>query len=93
VADLLQVIRVRVVNLLVRRGIVESRDELTLLDNADDADPSLAQLADAAVSGAIPAGPEIHSQTHETLCQLTEGTVPSPGEPIVGHIQRLGLLT
>jgi hypothetical protein len=57
VADLLQVIRVRLVNLFVRRGIVESRDEPTLLDNADDADPSLAQLADAAVSGAIPAGP------------------------------------
>jgi hypothetical protein len=45
VADLLQVIRVRVVNLLVRRGIVESRDELTLLDNADDADPSLCALS------------------------------------------------
>ena len=42
IADLLQVIRTRVVNFLVRKGIVESRDELTLLDaNTGDVDPSL----------------------------------------------------
>lgn len=32
-ADLLQVIRVRLVNFLLRRGIIESRQELTLLDD------------------------------------------------------------
>jgi hypothetical protein len=78
VADLLQVIRVRVVNWLVRRGVVESRDELTLLDNADDADPSLTQLADAAVSGSIPAGPEIHQRPPVSLRGEPEVAVLSP---------------
>jgi len=79
IADLLQVIRVRVVNFLVRRGVVESRDELTLLDGgADDADPSLAQLALAAVSGSIPAGPEIHQRPPVSLRGEPEVALVSP---------------
>ncbi len=62
-ADLLQVIRVRVLNVLERRGIVESRHELTLLDNDfAEREPALAQLASAAVSGLLPAGPELRQR-------------------------------
>jgi hypothetical protein len=78
VADLLQVIRVRVVNWLVRKGVVEDRDELTLLDNTDDADPGLTQLAIAAVSGSIPAGPEIHQRPPVSLRGEPEVAVLSP---------------
>ena len=67
------------VNFLVRRGVVKSRDELTLLDGgADDADPSLAQLALAAVSGSIPAGPEIHQRPPVSLRGEPEVAVVSP---------------
>ncbi len=63
VADLLQVVRVRVLNFLERRGIVESRRELTLLDDDfADREPALAQLASAAVTGLAPAGPEMRSR-------------------------------
>ncbi len=84
VADLQQVIRARVVNFLVRRGIVVfqpllgHRDELTLLDNADDADPSLTQLATAAVSGSLAAGPEIHQRPPVSLRGQPEIAVISP---------------
>ena len=73
-ADLLQVIRVRELNVLERRGVmvlrpllgvVESRHELTLLD--DDFEPALAQLASAAVSGQLPAGPELRQRQPITL--------------------------
>ena len=46
----------------MRGGIVESRDELTLLDNADAADPSLTQLVASGVSGSLPAGPELRER-------------------------------
>jgi len=59
VADLLQVIRVRVLGFLERRGVIEDRQQLTLLDDGfADREPALAQLAAAAVSGLAPAGPE-----------------------------------
>ena len=67
-ADLLQVIRVRLVNFLLRRGIIESRQELTLLDDDfADREPALAQLAAAAVTGLSPAGPERHQKPPITL--------------------------
>ena len=62
-ADLLQVIRVRLLNVLLRRGVIENRDELTLLD--DDfgvRDAAFAQLAAAAVSGLLPAGPQLRQR-------------------------------
>jgi hypothetical protein len=58
-ADLLQVIRVRVVGYLERRGVIENQGELTVLDgDLREREPALAQLAAAAVSGLTPAGPE-----------------------------------
>jgi len=77
VADLLPVIRVRVVNWLVRRGIVQGRDDLTL-DAHDDVDPRLAQPSRAAVSGSIPAGPEIHQRPPVSLRGQSESAVVSP---------------
>ena len=59
VAEILQTIRARVVAFLERRGVIESRDEATLIDDGSaERDPALAALASAAVGGAIPAGPE-----------------------------------
>ena len=69
-ADLLQVIRVRVLRLLERRGVVEciEQPELTLLD--DDfaqREPALAALGMAAVTGRLPAGPELRQRPPLTL--------------------------
>jgi hypothetical protein len=62
-ADLLQVIRVRLVNFLLRRGIIEGRHELTLLDDDfAEREPALAQLATAAVAGLLPAGPDVRQR-------------------------------
>ena len=59
-ADLLQVVRVRVLRYLARSGAIESKDELVLLDDGFcEREPALAQLAAAAVSGLSPAGPEL----------------------------------
>jgi len=63
VADLLQVIRVRMLGFLERRGIIESRRDLTLLDDDfAERDPALAQLAAAAVAGLMPAGPDVRQR-------------------------------
>ena len=62
-ADLLQVIRVRLVNFLQRRGVIESHKGLTLLDDdLADREPALAQLAAAAVAGLSPAGPDMRQR-------------------------------
>ena len=62
-ADLLQVIRVRLLNFLQRRGVIESRDELRLVDDDfAERDPALAQLAAAAVTGLLPAGPDVRQR-------------------------------
>jgi hypothetical protein len=62
-ADLLQVIRVRVLGFLERRGIIESRHELMLLDDDfAEREPALAQLAAAAVAGLMPAGPDVRQR-------------------------------
>ena len=62
-ADLLQVIRVRVLNRLERRGVIEDRAGLTLLDDGfAEREPALAKLAAAAVSGLLPAGPELRQR-------------------------------
>jgi hypothetical protein len=59
VAELLQTIRVRVLALLERRGVIESGHEPTLIDDGSaEQEPALAALASAAVGGAAPAGPE-----------------------------------
>ena len=62
-ADILQVIRVRILKHLERRGVIETRHELTLLDDEfAEREPALAQLAAAAVTGLAPAGPEMRSR-------------------------------
>ncbi len=59
VADLLQIVRARVIAFLVRRGVLEEGGDLTVLaDDLAEREPALAQLAAAAVSGLAPAGPE-----------------------------------
>ena len=63
VADLLQVVRVRVLRHLRRTGVVEDADELCVLgDDFAEREPALAALARAAVSGLLPAGPERRSR-------------------------------
>jgi len=64
VADLLQVIRVRVLRFLEKAGVIESRAELVLLDDGfAEREPALAQLAAASVSGLAPAGPELRHRS------------------------------
>ena len=56
VADLLQVVRVRVLRFLERRGVIEEASGLTVLaDDRADREPARAQLAAASVSGLAPA--------------------------------------
>ena len=68
------------VNFLVRKGIVENRDEHTLLDDAEgwSKEPSLAQLARVAVSGSIPAGPELRRRPPVSLRGQPDVEVISP---------------
>ena len=58
VADLLQVVRVRLLHLLERRRVIEDRSELTLLDDSlAEREPALAHLAAAGLWFAMPCGP------------------------------------
>jgi Putative transposase. len=60
VADLLQIIRARLMRFLVRRRVVEADgDTMLLAEDLEQRDPALAQLASAAVAGLPPAGPEL----------------------------------
>ena len=62
VADLLSVIRSRLLRYLVRRRVVEGDaggEPRFLADDFGEREPALAQLAAAAVSGLPPAGPEV----------------------------------
>jgi hypothetical protein len=61
VADLLQIIRARLLRYLVRHHVVEDDEGQTrfLADDLAEREPALAQLAAAAVSGLPPAGPEL----------------------------------
>jgi len=57
----LQVVRVRILRYLARRGlVVADADALEVQDRLADRDEPLAQLAVAAVSGLPPAGPAVH---------------------------------
>ena len=63
VADLMQVIRVRILRYLVKAGVIDNACELTVLEDAlAEREPALAQLAAAAVSGHAPAGPELRQR-------------------------------
>jgi hypothetical protein len=59
VAEVVTVIRVRVLRLLARRGVIETPNELELLPTElTDREPALAQLTGTAARGLPPAGPE-----------------------------------
>lgn len=72
VADLLQVIRARLLRYLVRRHVVEDDEGQTrfLADDLAEREPALAQLAAAAVSGLPPAGPELRRNRSPSPCRL-----------------------
>jgi hypothetical protein len=71
VADVLQTARIRIVNLLVRRGLIEELgDEQTQLalrcnDALTESEPVLARLAQTAVGTQPPAGPELRRRIAE----------------------------
>jgi hypothetical protein len=59
-ADVLQIVRVLILRLLVRRGVVQGEPDLTVVDDdLAEREPALAQLASAAVLGQPPAGPAL----------------------------------
>jgi len=60
VADVLQLARVRILRFLKRRGAVVETRPLELSGGGED--ESLAQLAAAAVTGRVPAGPELRQR-------------------------------
>lgn len=69
VAELLQVVRVRILRFLERRGVIEgASEELTVLPHdLTEREPALAELAAASVSGLMPAGPERRARPPITL--------------------------
>jgi hypothetical protein len=80
VADLLQIIRARLLRYLVRRHVVEDDGEgqtRFLADDLAEREPALVQLAAAAVSGLPPAGPELRRKP------LTFVLPPSDGPKLV----------
>jgi hypothetical protein len=73
VADLLQVVRVRVLRYLEQQGVVQTGADVTVLDDdLAQREPALAQLAAAAVAGLPPAGPDLRRRP----C-----AIPLPGRP------------
>jgi hypothetical protein len=72
VADLVTTIRIRLLALLTRRGVIEdSSDQLVLLPDERAADePVLAQVTSAAATGLPPAGPERREREPLRVCQM-----------------------
>jgi hypothetical protein len=76
VLDLLQTVRARVLALLERRGVIESRLEPRLIDDGfAEREPAVAALASAAVTGHPPAGPEHRERPALALRPSTERSV------------------
>ncbi len=76
VADLLQVIRARLLRFLMRRRVVEDDAEgktRFLADDLQEREPALAQLAAAAVAGLPPAGPELRRKPLTVVLPATTG--------------------
>ena len=79
VAELVTTVRIRLVRLLERRGVLDSADEPGLLPSDEaDRDPVLAQLTAAAVSGVVPAGPERRQRPALRLLRPTGASVLGP---------------
>jgi hypothetical protein len=81
VADLVTTIRIRVLALLIRRGVIEdSTEQLVLLpDELAEDEPVLSQVSSAAASGLPPAGPERREREHLRVAR-------SPGASITGAL-------
>ena len=79
VADLVTTIRIRVLALLTRRGVIEdSADQLVLLpDGLAEDEPVLAQVTEAAASGLPPAGPERRERREPLRLARTPGATIS----------------
>jgi hypothetical protein len=76
VADLLSVIRARLLRYLVRRRVVEGNGEgetRFLADDLAEREPALAQLAAAAVSGLPLAGPELRRKPLTVVLPAADG--------------------
>jgi hypothetical protein len=79
VAELLVTIRTRVLRLLAHRGVLDTSQDLALLPSEQaDADPVLAHLATAAVSGTAPAGPERRQRAPIHLAHSQRATITGP---------------
>jgi hypothetical protein len=78
VADVLQVVRVRLLRHFVRHRVIEAGPEATLIeDQLAEREPALAQLACAAVSGLPPAGPELRRRPVQIPLRGRPGVVVS----------------
>jgi len=78
VADVLQIARARILRYLERRGVIRidvDAEVLRVDDDLAERDPSLAQLAAAAVSGLAPAGPEPRRRPVELVFDGRPGVV------------------
>jgi hypothetical protein len=75
VADLLQVVRARLLRYLVRHHVVEDDEGQTrfLADDLAERDPALAQLAAAAVAGLPLAGPELRRKPLTVVLPASDG--------------------
>jgi hypothetical protein len=79
VAEVVTVIRVRVLRLLARRSVIEAPDELELLPtDLTDREPALAQLVVAAARGLPPAGPERRQREPLRLAREPGAAITSP---------------
>jgi hypothetical protein len=77
VAELVTTIRIRVLALLVRRGVIEdTTEQLVLLpDDLAESEPVLAQLTEAAATGLPPAGPERREREPLRLARTPGATI------------------
>jgi hypothetical protein len=72
----LQVVRVRILRSLERRGVIEASPEATVVDDGlAEREPALALFAAAAVSGLPPAGPELRRRPVEIPLRGRPGVV------------------
>jgi Putative transposase len=79
VAELLATTRHRLLRLLTRRGVIDTTQEPTLLpDDKGNADPALALLTAASVSGRMPAGPEVRQRAPIRLATHTPAAITGP---------------
>ncbi len=81
--DLITTIRIRVLALLTRRGIIEDdTDQLVLLpDELAEDEPVLAQVTAAAATGLPPAGPERRDREPLRVARTPGASISGPLSP------------